>query len=495
MWTSIMLQLIITFIVIIFTTCLLLNLFWKYHISKLSFIPSAPHFPWLGTAPYLHKKPHLMFQQILQYSKKYGNLYIVWFAHIPAIFSSTVEYSEAVLGSKDMLKKSTLYWPLLEWLGTGLLTSYGSKWKQRRRAITPTFHFTILNDFVEIFTRQAESLVSRFDLKCNTGKAIDIQFPVSLAVLDVICETAMGVKTNAQESSNSDYAKAVFSLNGHLQKRQWNPWLWPKFIYQLTQSGKNYYKDLKILHDYTVSVINKRIESRKAADATTGDVPQKKAFLDMLLDLYDKGEIDVEGIREEVDTFMFEGHDTTAAGLSWIIYLLGRYPKVQEKLHQEIDKIEEKSGCLIDKLKECKYLDYVIKEGLRLHPPVALFARVLEQDTKIDGHIVPKGTEIGVFVKALHLNPKYWNEPEKFNPDRFGEDSFSKRNPYIYVPFSAGSRNCIGQKFAMLEEKIFLYHIMSKFRVESVQKECEVEESFEIIHRSTNGLWIKFFSR
>ncbi|XP_057302932.1 cytochrome P450 4V2-like [Hydractinia symbiolongicarpus] len=493
-----MIQYVVTAGVILISTLVFLTMLWKYYISRNSFLKSPPTYPWIGTVPYFEHKPHLLYRQVMQYAKDYNYLYTVWFAHVPIIMASTAEYAEAVLSSKVMLKKSSLYWTLSEWLGSGLLLSYGDKWKQRRRAITPTFHFTILNDFVEIFTRQAKGLVAKLKKECDTDKAINVQLPVSLAALDVICETAMGVNTQAQECSTSEYAKAVFSMNGHLQRRQRSPWLWPTFIYKLTKTGQDYYKHLKILHDFTINVINKRIQSRKASSQPgeeDTDKPRKKAFLDMLLELYDKGEIDVEGIREEVDTFMFEGHDTTAAGLSWTLYLLGRNPEIQQKLHAEIEKINEKDGFTLDKLKECKYLEYVIKESLRLHPPVSLYARILEEDTKIDGHMVPKGTEVGLFVQGLHLNPKYWKEPEKFNPDRFGEDSYMKRNPYTYVPFSAGSRNCIGQKFAMLETKIFLYNIISQFRVEAVQEKDEVEECFEIIHRSTNGLMIKFFSR
>ncbi|XP_057313640.1 cytochrome P450 4C1-like [Hydractinia symbiolongicarpus] len=396
-----------------------------------------------------------------------------------------------------MLRKANLYWILFDWLGSGLLTSYGSKWRKRRRLITPTFHFNILNDFTSIFVEHSESLVAKFKLECDTGKAIDVQVPISLAALDVICETAMGVKINSQQCATSEYGKSIHSMNSHLQLRQRSPWLWSNFIYKFTSSGKSYYKDLNVLHDFTIDVINKRIKSRKKLKESTSDQSnlRKEVFLDMLLDLYDEGEIDIDGIREEVDTFMFEGHDTTATGLAWILYLLGRHPEVQKKLHAEIDSVDTRCGNVIEKIRELKYLEYVIKEGLRLHPPVSLFARLVEKDTVIGEHVIPSGTEIGLDVYALHSNPEYWDEPERFNPDRFSEEKFLKRNPYCYVPFSAGSRNCVGQKFAMLEEKIFLFNVMSNFYLTSIQHKDEVEECFEIIHKSNNGLMVKFSSR
>lgn len=96
---------------------------------------------------------------------------------------------------------------------------------------------------------------------------------------------------------------------------------------------------------------------------------------------------------------------------------------------------------------------------------------------------------------SLHTNPAYWDEPFTFNPDRFSEEKFAKRNPYCYVPFSAGPRNCIGQKFAMLEEKVLLYHIVLNFEIEATQKESDVHPCFEIIHKSVNGLNVKLTQR
>ena len=175
-------------------------------------------------------------------------------------------------------------------------------------------------------------------------------------------------------------------------------------------------------------------------------VPKKrKVFLDMLLDLYDKGEIDVEGIREEVDTFMFEGHDTTATGLCWTLYELGKHPDIQDRLYEEI-KTADPDLPIVDKVKSIKYLGYCIKEGLRLHPPVPLFGRVTEEDTVIDNNVIPKGTEIAVNPYDLHRNPMYWSDPDTFIPDRFGDEMFLKRNPYCYVPFFCWSKKLCWSK-------------------------------------------------
>ena len=483
-------------------TCVygLLNLCWKKWTQNLSFIPGPPTIPIFGSALILEYDVHKLFKQMQGYSQKYDHLYLLWIAHKPVIISSCLAYSEAILRSQDMLTKSSLYWFLHEWLGTGLLTSSGKKWKSRRRAITPSFHFGILKGFVSIFEEHSKRLVEKLKLKADTGEAVDIQVPVSLATLDAISETSMGVKIHAQDSGNTEYVKAVNSMNFQLNVRQKSPWLWPQLTYPYTFSGKKFYKNLKILKDFTLGVINNRIESRKSGQhkkcsETQNEISaQKVFFLDMLLDAYDKGEIDADGIREEVDTFMFEGHDTTAAGISWTLYLISRHPEVQEKLHAEIDNAPDTDN-IEDKIRNMKYLESIIKESLRLHPPVPLFGRILEEDTRIEEHVIPKGTELGIDVVSLHTNPEYWDHPLSFDPERFYDEKFAKRNPYVYVPFSAGSRNCIGQKFAMLELKIMVYYVMSNFQIKSMQAEKDVQECIDIIHKSMNGLHIQFCSR
>ena len=177
--------------------------------------------------------------------------------------------------------------------------------------------------------------------------------------------------------------------------------------------------------------------------------------------------------------------------MSWALYELGRQPHLQEQLHTEIQNADTKLP-IAERVKSITYLDYVLKEGLRLHPPVPIFARTVAEDTIVDDRVVPKGTEIGVFTYMLHRNPSYWTDPDTFNPNRFGEEEFLKRNPYIYVPFSVGSRNCEGQKFVLLEEKIMMYHIVLNFKFTCLQDDAHVAEGTD---ESEKGLFLQFQSR
>ena len=488
-----MLSFLVTVFILLTMLYGIVKIWWKNHTGRLSFIPGPPTVPLLGNALMRHRDPRKSFKKLQEFSRLYNGLYVLWMAYKPVVITGRLTYAEAILSSKESLSKSFDYKFLQEWLGTGLLTSSGQKWKSRRRAITPTFHFAILKEFVCIFEKQSKRLVEKFRETADTGEAIDVQVPVSLATLDVICETSMGVHINAQYASKSEYVEALHSMKHELIVRAKQPWLWFPLTYPYTSSGKKYYNSLKTIKDFTVRVINKRIDIRKLSKEDENN-DGKKFFLDMLLDAYDKGEIDVDGIREEVDTFMVAGHDTTASALSWALYLIGRHAEVQKKLHSEIDSAPVSEN-LLDKIRNMKYLEYVIKESLRLYPPAPFYSRVLDKDTQIDGHVLPKGTNLHLDVIGIHTNPEYWNDPLSFNPDRFGDEKFCKRNPYTYIPFSAGPRNCIGQKFAMLEEKVFIYFILSNFQINSVQDEKHVETYCSLILASANGLYVEFQNR
>ncbi|KAK7579864.1 hypothetical protein V9T40_000493 [Parthenolecanium corni] len=220
----------------------------------------------------------------------------------------------------------------------------------------------------------------------------------------------------------------------------------------------------------------------------------KKAFLDMLLDASEKDNhsLSVQDIREEVDTFMFEGHDTTSAALGWVIFSVGNHPDVQQKIYEELDEIFGNSDRPPNNndLARMKYLECVLKEAMRLFPPVPVLSRRLVVDTKMGDYNLPENTTVLIHVHHIHRSAKYFPNPEQFNPANFSSYRESHLNPYGYIPFSAGPRNCIGQKFAMIEEKILLSAFFRKFAVDSVEKMENIISAPDTILRATNGIFV-----
>ncbi|XP_053335497.1 cytochrome P450 4V2 isoform X2 [Clarias gariepinus] len=439
------------------------------------------------------------FSQVIQFTNDFRDapLLMAWIGPIPFLFLYHSETVETVLNNSVHMDKAYSYKFLHPWLGTGLLTSTGNKWRSRRKLLTPTFHFSILADFLEVMNEQAEVLVDKLDTCVGKGP-FNCFNHITLCALDIICETAMGKKIYAQSNSDSEYVRAVYRMSDLISRRQRMPWYWPEFAFQYFGDGKEHDRCLKILHSFTESVIREREEygvNHVESDSESDQAKKKRrAFLDLLLKTMDEdgNKMTHQDIREEVDTFMFEGHDTTAAGMNWAIHLLGAHPDIQRKVQQELDEVFGESDRPIstEDLKKLRYLECVIKEALRIFPSVPFFARSICEDTKINGYNVPKGVNVIILAYALHRDPRFFPEPEEFRPERFLPENTSGRNPYCYIPFSAGLRNCIGQRFALMEEKVILASILRSFDVVSRQKRDELKPLGELVLRPEQGIWI-----
>jgi len=158
------------------------------------------------------------------------------------------------------------------------------------------------------------------------------------------------------------------------------------------------------------------------------------------------------------------GHETTSTAIAWTLYELSKHPEMQKKIQEEIDFVlgdqEIKS---FDQVEQLKYLNMVIKESLRLYPPVPKVVRRVVNEDIIQNYKIPKNITAIISIYSIHHNIKYWSDPETFNPERFTDENSKNRHPYAWIPFIAGERNCIGWKFALLEVKIILAMLFKNF--------------------------------
>ncbi|NWZ65912.1 CP4V2 protein, partial [Acrocephalus arundinaceus] len=502
---------IIALLLTIVTVCSLPSLmeYWRRWRMMNSIPGISPCYPVLGNALLLERKGEDFFKQLQFYAEEFRSwpLFKLWIGPVPVMVLYHPDSVEVILSSSKHIEKSYLYEFLHPWLGTGLLTSTGEKWRSRRKMITPTFHFAILNDFLEVMNEQGNILVKKLE-KHVDKEPFDVFMDITLCALDIICETAMGRNVGAQKNKDSDYVSAIYRMSDLIQRRQMSPWLWPDFFYILFKEGREHKRNLNILHNFTDTVIAEKAEELKSIKQKKQDndgnceesgSKKRKAFLDMLLNATDDEgkKLSYRDIREEVDTFMFEGHDTTAAAINWVLYLLGRNPEAQKKVHRELDEVFDNTERFVttDDLKNLRYLECVVKEALRLYPSVPMFARTLREDCCIKGYQIPRGANVLVLTYALHRDPEVFPDPEEFRPERFFPENCKGRHPYAYVPFSAGPRNCIGQRFAQMEEKTLLALILRHFWVESCQKPEDLGLCGELILRPNNGIWIKLKRR
>lgn len=258
----------------------------------------------------------------------------------------------------------------------------------------------------------------------------------------------MGTRVEPNSKQLIDYKTAINQVNTFAHKVIVDP----LFHYLITRIFIPAFWQNKLvirnLHSFTKRVIRDRKKNFKSSN--DGHATKKRlAMLDLLLSVKEEtGSIDDEGIREEVDTFTFEGHDTTSMCLCFTLMLLANHKDVQTKIYQEIMEVygQERNEPTFQDLQNLRYLELCLKESLRLYPSVPLFSRLTTQDINLpSGYFVPKDALILIHPYDLHHNPDIYPDPEKFDPDRFLPENCVNRHPFAYLPFSGGPRNCIGK--------------------------------------------------
>ncbi|XP_019870610.1 cytochrome P450 4C1 [Aethina tumida] len=480
---------------------------WNEFRKQINLLPGPRGLPFFGNVIDFIGSQEKIFKHLRQLGEEYGQEGIVriWLGHMAQIGLGHPSDVENLISSTKHNSKSDLYDLLHIWLGTGLLTSDGSKWQSRRKILTPSFHFNILQEFFPVFTEQTDILVDEL-MKVN-GQVIDVVQPITQFTLHSILETAMGT-TMASGKDQEEYKSAVYKMGEFIVYRITRPWFFFDPIFAFTKSFWEQKSLAKYLHNFSYGVIaDKRKQLSKFALSNNNMTVQpssystrkKLAMLDMLISANLQGApIDDVGIREEVDTFMFEGHDTTSMSICFTLMLIANHKDIQEKIYEEIYSVFGDSDRKITSadIQELNYLERCIKESLRLYPSVPMISRILSEDFITQGgYKIPAKTSVNVFIYDMHRREELFENPEVFDPDRFLPENTQKRHPFIYIPFSAGPRNCIGQKFALMEIKTVITGILRNFILEPVDTPETVVLITDLVLRPKNGIKMKFIKR
>nr|XP_033772207.1 cytochrome P450 4B1-like isoform X2 [Geotrypetes seraphini] len=428
---------------------------------------------------------------VLSWAKKYPYGFPIWFGNfLPILFITHPDYAKTVFGRAD--PKAWVYKFLEPWIGQGLLLLSGQKWFQHRRMLTSAFHYDVLKPYVKLMSDSTKIMLDKWEKFANEDKSVELFQYVSLMTLDSIMKCAFSCNSNCQNESDSAYIKAIFDLCFLVDLRfRWYPFH-SNLIFHLSPQGFRFRKACRLAHQHTDEVI----KQRKAALANENEpekIQQKRHldFLDILLCAKDengKGLSDKD-LHAEVDTFMFEGHDTTSSGISWILYCMAKYPEHQEKCREEIQEIlGDRDTVEWEDLGKMTYTTMCIKESLRMYPPVPDVLRQLKKPiTFFDGRSLPADSLVMLSIYIIHRLPDVWQDPEVFDPLRFSPENSSDRHPHAFVPFAAGIRNCIGQNFAMNEMKVAVALTLQRFQLSPDESRPPIKMP-QIVLKSLTGI-------
>jgi cytochrome P450 len=239
-----------------------------------------------------------------------------------------------------------------------------------------------------------------------------------------------------------------------------------------------YRRALAQLDDYLYGVIQERrrsVESDRSQVeqhihsliSPTANVVCSQYSTDLLTHLVSVPGMDDGLIRDQLLTMLIAGHDTSTALLAWTLHLLGEHPDVTRQAQKEVDEMLGRDSLTAEQLNRLPYLDMVIKETLRLYPPIHISNRMVAEDSAVSGYELRRGTRLFASIYLSHRDKRFWEKPEQFCPERFARDG-ERPPPFTYVPFGGGQRTCIGASFAHLETKVVLARILQQFELASV---------------------------
>ncbi|XP_059477869.1 cytochrome P450 4c3 [Neocloeon triangulifer] len=470
-------------------------------------VPGPKALPIIGNSLILTAGQDEFFRLLQDCATQYGELFVIWVGLRPFVFIQSAEACQPLLNSSMHIDKSYEYGFLNDWVGTGLITSSGSKWHARRKLLTPSFHNKVMEDFASTVQPGVNTFIEC--LGKQTG-LFDIVPLAKLCTLDLICDTVMGQHMDFQRNTNCDYVEAISEICSIVQRRFITPWLKPEALFKISPLGIKQKKCVEVIHRHVDSIIEKRkkelemreqmngnVESETTKFTTSSKAKYRVALLDLLLEMQKDG-LTNEDIREEANTFMFAGHDTSATAVSWCLYVLGKHPDVQDKIVEEVLRVKSESadGTLdFPMTQKLHYLDCCIREVMRLYPVAPLIARDLHSPLQVGNHLLPAGVTVLMNLYLLHRDPRYFPEPDKFKPERFMGAENTTKHPFAYIPFSAGSRNCIGQRFAMMQLKIIMSEVLCNYIVHSPVPESDLNLLGELVLVNKEGIQILLTTR
>eukprot|EP00698_Gefionella_okellyi_P010037 TRINITY_DN2579_c0_g1_i8.p1 TRINITY_DN2579_c0_g1~~TRINITY_DN2579_c0_g1_i8.p1 ORF type:complete len:485 (+),score=73.81 TRINITY_DN2579_c0_g1_i8:162-1616(+) len=447
-----------------------LQFFYQYYFGALKNVPGPPRGSFL-----LGHLPQFLAGETgavsLKFAEQYGDIYKSTFGFTSRVTINHPDDVRKVLvtNSSNFLKNDIAYDMIRGVLGESILTMTDPQEHHSvRKLINPAFKSDTLKSLAEVFDRDANILIKKWHHTALTGGVLeDVHGDLTRMTVDVIGHTGFDVDFGAQSGTQSYTLFDAFSaLMKTFEASALQ--LLPFVRYLPTARTRQRARTLKLIHAAVAEVLQKKRASARKQEG------EDVSIIDILIDAVDdhgRGLSD-EQLRGQVVTFLLAGHETTSTALTWTLILLSQHANELARAQEELDSVfgpynGEDIHVSADAMHKLPTITNIIKESMRIYPPVAFTIRKAQRDSELAGHMIPGGMRIAVNIYTMHHAKTLWYEPEQFLPDRWLSDTEkgfdNPRHPMQWLPFIAGPRNCIGMKFAMLEMTVALSKILHRF--------------------------------
>ena len=378
--------------------------------------------------------------------------------------------------NKNYIKTRVVRELLKKQLGNGLLTSDGEYWLKQRRAIQPGFHRKRLEGISSIMVNEINKQMNEvFDAYADQEKEIDIAKEMTELAFKIVSKSLFGQEA---EDDKLEIIEEIVSQSqqfmvDQVRKPMLKPW------YYLTGA----YKRNRMIKEKGDALIMEIIRERQQSTTQHNDL------LDMLIETkYEDGTgMTDQQLLDEAIILYVAGHETSANAMAWLWYLLAINPDIEEKVLNSVKESIGDKDPSFDQLRDLGYCLQVVEETMRLYPPAWIVDREPLQDDEFEGTPIKKSNDVLCLIYGVHRSPRYWNNPNTFNPDRFSPENKAKQVPFSYMPFGGGPRLCIGNNFALMEMQFVLAMMIKRYRFEVV-KDQTIDINPMITLRPRNGI-------
>ena len=417
-------------------------------IHPLNQLPRPKAHFLLGHSIYFSQDP-LRF--LCNCAQQYGGIVPLRLGFSPACFLADPSAIMEVLRERTIFIKNTPGWQAIRTLvGAGLLGSDGDYWARQRQLTQPIFHQQRIIAYSDLMVQAAERLLNTW----QDDAVRDIHQDMMRLTLEIVMQTLLGVDLEAEEAQAIAHALDL-SMKWFSQQQKQGFLLPNNFPLPLTQ---RYFAALKVMDD----LIYQLIQQRRLSNTDTGDL------LSMLLQVKDEtdgSQMSDLQLRDELATLVLAGHETTANALAWTWMLLAQNPQVEAQLHQELDTVLQGRSPTVADIPHLPITQNVLKESMRLYPPVVLIARSANQAYVLKGYQLPKNCVMLISPWVMQHSDNYFAEPLSFKPERWENDMEKQLPKGVYFPFGEGPRICIGKGFAQMEATLILATLAQHYQL------------------------------